>query len=109
MKRVRSGMQYVLITYCGITVPLSSWRSVRHHNIHVHNSLRSYVWLHSLKTLRGKPAEIRLGKVQENLEKHFPRSLVFLWYERLRGIGAQVMMELVHMHEGLVRFVASIH
>jgi len=49
---------------------------------------------------------IRLGKVQENLEKDSPRSLVFLWYERLHGIGAQVIMELVHMHEGLVLFRA---
>ncbi len=28
------------------------------------------------------------------------------WNERLDGIGAQVIMELVHMHEGLVRFPA---
>ena len=58
------------------------------------------------KNLRGKPAESRLGKVQENLEKDSPRLLVFLWYERLHGIGAQVIMELVHMHEGFVRFPA---
>ena len=25
------------------------------------------------------------------------------WNERLHGVGAQVIMELVHMHEGLVR------
>ena len=28
------------------------------------------------------------------------------WNERLHGVGAQVIMELVHMHEGLVRFPA---
>ncbi len=26
------------------------------------------------------------------------------WNERLHGVGAQVIMKLVHMHEGLVRF-----
>ena len=26
------------------------------------------------------------------------------WNERLHGVGAQVIMELVHMHEGLVWF-----
>ena len=41
------------------------------------------------KNLRGKPAKRSLGKVQENLEK-----------------DSQVIMELVHMHEGLVRFPA---
>ena len=44
-----------------------------------------------------------LGKVQDILEKDSPRSIVLLWYERLHGIGAQVVMELVHMPEGLVR------
>ena len=39
-------------------------------------------------------------------EKDSPRSLAFLWYERLHGIAAQVIMELVQMHEGLVRFPA---
>ncbi len=29
------------------------------------------------------------------------------WDERLHGIGAHVIMELVHMHEGLVRFPAA--
>ena len=28
------------------------------------------------------------------------------WNERLHGVGTQVIMELVHMHEGLVRFPA---
>ena len=28
------------------------------------------------------------------------------WNERLHGVGAQVIMELVHMHEGLVWFPA---
>ena len=28
------------------------------------------------------------------------------WNERLHGVGAQVIMELAHMHEGLVRFTA---
>ena len=28
------------------------------------------------------------------------------WNERLHDVGAQVIMELVHMHEGLVRFPA---
>ena len=28
------------------------------------------------------------------------------WNERLHGVGAQIIMELVHMHEGLVRFPA---
>ena len=28
------------------------------------------------------------------------------WNERLHGVGAQVIMDLVHMHEGLVRFPA---
>ena len=28
------------------------------------------------------------------------------WNERLHGIGAQLIMEFVHMHEGLVRFPA---
>ena len=28
------------------------------------------------------------------------------WIERLHGVGAQVIMELVHMHDGLVRFPA---
>ena len=58
------------------------------------------------KNLRGKPAKIRLGKVQENLEKDSPWLLVLPWNERLHGIGAQVIMELVHMHEGLVWFPA---
>ena len=31
---------------------------------------------------------------------------MFLWNERPNGVGAQVIMELVHMHEGLVRFPA---
>jgi len=31
---------------------------------------------------------------------------VFLRYERLHLVGAQVVMEFVHMHEGLVRFPA---
>ena len=52
------------------------------------------------KNLRGKPAKIRLGKVQENLEKDSPWLLVLPWNERLHGVGAQVIMELVHMHEG---------
>ena len=45
------------------------------------------------ENLRGKPAKIRLGKVQENLKKI------------LRGYlcsHAQVIIEFVHMHEGLV-------
>ena len=29
-----------------------------------------------------------------------------LWNERLHGVGALVIMELAHMHEGLVRFPA---
>ena len=56
--------------------------------------------------LRGKLAKIRLGKVQENLEKDSPWLLVLPWKERLHGVGAQVFMELVHMHEGLVWFPA---
>ena len=55
------------------------------------------------KNLRGKPAKIRLGKVWENLS---PWLLVLPWDERLYGIGAQVIMEFVHMHECLVRFPA---
>ena len=31
---------------------------------------------------------------------------MLLWDERLHGVGAQVIMELVHMHENLVRFPA---
>ena len=58
------------------------------------------------KNLSGKPAKIRLGKVQENLEKDSPWLLVLPWDERLHGIGAQVIMELAHMHEGLIRFPA---
>ena len=34
------------------------------------------------KSLRGKPAKIRLGKVQENLEKDSPWLLVLPWNER---------------------------
>jgi hypothetical protein len=56
------------------------------------------------KNLRGKPAIIRLGKVEENLEK--VSKLVLPWNERLHSIGAQVIMEFVHMHESLVRFPA---
>jgi hypothetical protein len=52
------------------------------------------------KNLRGK--QLRLGKVQENLEKDSPWLLVFLWDERLHLVGSQVVMELVHMHECLV-------
>ncbi len=58
------------------------------------------------KNLRGKPAKIWLGKVWENLEKLSPWLLVLPWDERLYGIGAQVIMEFVHMHECLVRFPA---
>ncbi len=58
------------------------------------------------KNLRGKPAKIRLGKVWENLEKDSPWLLVLPWNERLHGVSTQVIMELVHMHEGLVRFPA---
>jgi len=47
-----------------------------------------------------------LGKVQDILEKDSPRSIVLLWYECIHGIGAQVILNLVHMHEGLVRFKA---
>ena len=31
---------------------------------------------------------------------------MFLWYERPHGVGAQVIMQLAHMHEGLVLFRA---
>ena len=31
---------------------------------------------------------------------------MFLWNERPNGVGAQVIMELVHMHEGLLWFPA---
>ena len=30
------------------------------------------------------------------------------WNERLHGVGAQVIMELVHMHEGLVWFAGLV-
>jgi hypothetical protein len=58
------------------------------------------------KNLREKPAKIRLRKVQETLGKDSPWLLVLPWNERLHGIGAQLIMEFVHMHEGLVRFPA---
>ena len=58
------------------------------------------------KNLRGKPAKISLGKVYENLEKDSPWLLVLLWNERFHSVGAQVIMEFVHMHEGLVWFPA---
>ena len=38
--------------------------------------------------------------------KDSPWLLVLPWNERLHGVGAQVIMELVHMHEGLVWFPA---
>ena len=41
-----------------------------------------------------------------NLEKDSPWLLEFLWYGRLYLVGLQVVMELVHMHEDLVRFPA---
>ena len=53
------------------------------------------------KNLRGKPAKIRLGKVKENLEKDSPWLLVLPWNERLHGVGAQVIIKLVHMHIAL--------
>jgi len=56
------------------------------------------------KNLRGKPAIIRLGKVEENLEK--VSKLVLPWNEQLHSVGAQVIMEFVHMHEGLEWFPA---
>ena len=31
---------------------------------------------------------------------------MLFWYEHLHGIGAQVILDLVHTHEGLVRFKA---
>jgi hypothetical protein len=53
------------------------------------------------KNLRGKPTKIRLGKVQENLEKDSPWLLVFLWDERLHLVGSQVVMELVQCMSAL--------
>ena len=43
--------------------------------------------------------------MQENLEQ-VQWLLVFLWDERLHLVGTQVVMELIHMHEGLVWFPA---
>ena len=54
------------------------------------------------KSLRGKPTKIRLGKVQENRENDSPWPLVLPWDEHLHGVDAQVIMELVLMHESLV-------
>ncbi len=45
-----------------------------------------------------------LGKVEENLEK--VSKLVLPWNEQLHSVGAQVIMEFVHMHESLVRLPA---
>ena len=39
-----------------------------------------------IKNLRGNPAKIRLGKVQENLEKDSLWLLVLPWNERLHGV-----------------------
>jgi len=41
------------------------------------------------------------------MEIFSPWLLVFLWDEHLHLIGAQVVMEPVHMLEGLVRLVSS--
>ena len=38
------------------------------------------------RNLRGKPAKIRLEKVQENLEKDSPWLLVLPWNELLPGV-----------------------
>ena len=40
------------------------------------------------------------------MRKILPWLLVLPWNERLHSVGAQVIMEFVHMHEGLVRFPA---
>ena len=56
--------------------------------------------------MREKIVKISLGKVQGNLEKDSPWLVEFLWYGRLYLVGLHVAMELVHMHEELVRFPA---
>jgi hypothetical protein len=56
------------------------------------------------KTLRGKPATAGISPGKS--WKDSPWLLVLLWDKCLHLVGSQVVMELVHMHEGLVRFPA---
>ena len=63
-------------------------------------SIRRYVRFHSVIT----DGENQSGL--ENLEKDSPLLFLFFWDERLHLDGSQEVMELVHMHEGLVWFLA---
>ena len=73
--------------------------------VRVNGSMNELKDVHEVRTT--EECEVSLTKnLQENLEKDSPWLLVFLWDERLHLVGTQVVMELIHMHEGLVWFPA---
>ena len=65
--------------------------------------VRRYVGFHPLKTIVEKT--VAGENSEENLEKDSPYVLlVFPGDEGLHGISSQVVMKLVNVQEGLVRF-----